>query len=151
MMRPPRDSRAPLFNAATIFACLVQGGAVLIAVALLYAWLQWTGVPAEAARTMGFVALVAGNLGLIFAHRAPNASFTRIFRGQNRALWWVVGSALAALAVVVHWTPLQRLFGFAPVAAHDLAGSFATGVAGVILFSVARALLSRMPVPGKGS
>ena len=48
MRRPPRDSRAPLFNAATIFACLVQGGVVLIVVALLYAWLQSTGVTAEA-------------------------------------------------------------------------------------------------------
>jgi len=147
MRRPPRDSRAPLFNAATIFACLIQGSAVLIVVALLYAWLQWTGVPAEAARTMGFVALVAGNLGLIFAHRAPDAPFTRIFRGENPALWWVVGGALAALVVVVHWTPLQRLFGFAPVAAHDLAASFAIGIGGVILFSVVRgALLSRIAI-----
>jgi Ca2+-transporting ATPase len=78
MRRPPRDSRARLFDAATIVNCLVQGGAALFVVALLYAWLQPTGVPAANARTMGFVALVAGNLGLIFAHRAPNAPFTRI-------------------------------------------------------------------------
>jgi Ca2+-transporting ATPase len=124
---------------------------VLIVVALLYAWLQWTGVSAEAERTMGFVALVAGNLGLIFAHRAPDAPFTRIFRGENPALWWVVGGAFAALAIVVHWTPLQRLFRFAPVAAHELAASFAIGIAGVVLFAVARVLLSRMTITRKGS
>ena len=72
MRRPPRDSRAPLFDAATIAACLIQGCAVFIVVALLYRWLQAAGVPANEARTMGFVALVAGNLGLIFAHRAPH-------------------------------------------------------------------------------
>jgi Ca2+-transporting ATPase len=151
MRKPPRDSRAALFDAAGIVVCLFQGSAVLIVVALLYGWLQTTGASAEAVRTMGFVALVAGNLGLIFANRAPQAPFTRIFRGGNPALWWVVGSALSALAFVVYWLPLQRLFGFAPVAARDLAASFAAGMAGVILFSIARALLPRVKTAHTGS
>jgi Ca2+-transporting ATPase len=142
MRRPPRDSRAPLFDGATIFTCLIQGGAVLVAVALLYAWLQAAGTPAAVARTMGFVALVAGNLGLIFAHRAPGAGLTRMFRGENPALWWVVGVALAALAITVYWPPLQRLFGFAPIAAQALAGCFGVGIAGVVLFSAVQALLT---------
>jgi Ca2+-transporting ATPase len=149
MRRPPRDSRAPLFNAATILTCLLQGSAVLLAVALFYAWLQRQGVTAGAARTMGFVALVAGNLGLIFAHRAPGASFPRTFRGGNRALWWVVVGAVAALATVVSWPPLQRLFGFAPVAAHEYAVSFAVGMAGVVLFSAAQTLRSRIAIARK--
>jgi Ca2+-transporting ATPase len=141
MRRPPRDSRAVLFDGATIFTCLLQGGAVLLVVALLYAWLQWAGAPAADARTLGFVALVAGNLGLIFAHRAVHARWRRIFRRDNPALWWVVGGALAALLVTVYWTPLQHLFGFAPVPAHEFATSFAVGIAGVVLFSVGQALL----------
>ena len=141
MRRPPRDSRAPLFDAATIVTCLIQGGSVLVVVALLYAWLQATGTPAAVARTMGFVALVAGNLGLIFAHRAPAAGLTRRFRGENPALWWVVGGTLAALAVTVYWPPLQRLFGFAPIAKQAIAGCFGVGVAGVVFFSATRALL----------
>ena len=44
----------PLFDAVTILTCLIQGSAVLIAVALLYAWLQWTGVPADAAKFLVF-------------------------------------------------------------------------------------------------
>jgi magnesium-transporting ATPase (P-type) len=92
---------------------------------------------------MGFVALVAGNLGLIFAHRSPDASFTRIFRSENPALWWVVGSALAALAVTVYWPPLQGLFGFAPIDARDLALAFAVGIAAVILFSALRVVVTR--------
>jgi Ca2+-transporting ATPase len=139
MHRPPRNSQAPLFDAATILACLIQGGAALVAVALLYAWLQHTGVPADAARTMGFVALVAGNLGLIFAHRASGSRRTRMFAGGNPALWWVVGGALSALVVTVYWPPLQRLFAFAPIAVQAFAGCFAVGVAGVIVFSSVRA------------
>jgi Ca2+-transporting ATPase len=139
MRRPPRNSQAPLFDAATIIACLMQGGAVLVAVALLYAWLQHAGVAAEAARTMGFVALVAGNLGLIFAHRAGGARRMRMIGGENKALWWVVGGALIALVVTVYWPPLQRLFGFAPIAAQAFASCFAVGVAGVIAFSLVHA------------
>ncbi len=131
---------------ATIALCLVQGGSVLVAVALLYAWLQATGATAPVARTMGFIALVAGNLGLIFAHRSPNAPFKRVFRGENPALWWVVGSALAALAVTVYWPPLQALFRFAPIAARDLAMAFAVGIAAVILFSAIRVVATRGPV-----
>jgi len=143
MRRPPRDSRAALFDAPTIISCLIQGGAVLIAVALLYAWLQHTGVPAEAARTMGFVALVAGNIGLIFAHRAADARLTSLFGGENPALWWVVGGALIALIVTVYWAPLQRLFGFASIAAQAFGTCFAVGVAGVIVFSVVHAWMPR--------
>ncbi len=118
---------------------------MLVAVALLYAWLQATGTPAAVARTMGFVALVAGNLGLIFAHRAPGARLTRIFRGENPALWWVVGAALAALTVTVYWPPLQRLFGFAPIAAQAFAGCFGVGVAGVVVSSRQRERCRRLP------
>jgi Ca2+-transporting ATPase len=139
MRLPPRNSQAPLFDAATILTCLIQGGAALVAVALLYAWLQHTGAPAEAARTMGFVALVAGNLGLIFAHRASGSRRTRMFGGGNPALWWVVGGALFALVVTVYWPALQRLFGFATITPQAFAGCFAVGVAGVIVFSFVRA------------
>jgi len=70
----------------------------------------------------------------------------RLFGGENPALWWVVGGALLALIVTVHWPPLQRLFGFAPIAAQAFAGCFAVGVAGVIVFSVMRAWI----VHGRG-
>jgi Ca2+-transporting ATPase len=142
MRRPPRDSQAALFDAATIVTCLLQGGAVLIAVALLYAWLQHAGVAAEAARTMGFVALVAGNIGLIFAHRAADVRPASLFRGGNPALWWVVGGALFALVVTVYWPPLQRLFGFAPIAAQAFAACFAVGIAGVVAFSALHAVIA---------
>jgi hypothetical protein len=66
-------------------------------------------------------------------------------------LWWVVGGAPAALSLVVYWAPLRRLFGFAPVAAQEIALSFAVGVAGVLVFSATRALLTRMRFARSGS
>jgi hypothetical protein len=83
--------------------------------------------------------------------RISGASFARTFRGGNSALWWVVGGAVAALATVVSWPPLQRLFGFAPVPAHELAVSFAVGVTAVILFSVAQLLRSSLAIARKGA
>ena len=83
MRRPPRDSAASrLLSARTIALSLLQGLAVLVAVAAAYH--VALGVSAEAeARAVAFAALVFGNTGLIFANRSQEAKPTRHAAGAE--------------------------------------------------------------------
>jgi Ca2+-transporting ATPase len=56
-------------------------------------------LPAEEARALGFVALVAGNLMLILVNRSRHESLTSVLARPNAAFWWI--SALAAIALLL--------------------------------------------------
>ncbi len=143
MRRPPRKAGEPLFSTATIAACLLQGGAILAVVAVLYGWAQHAGVQAEAARAMGFIALIAGNLGAVFTHRSSLATLAKSLRARNAPLWWVVAGAMVALAATVYWPPLQRLFGFAAVPAATAGVCLAAGFSSVLWFEGLRRWVGR--------
>jgi Ca2+-transporting ATPase len=143
MRRPPRASGEPLFSAATIVACLLQGGAVFAVVAALYAWAQYGGVDPTAARAMAFIALVAGNLAVIFASRSSLTTLVASLRVRNAPLWWVVAVAMAALGVTVYWPPLQRLFGFATIPIQTAAWCLAAGVSSVLWFELLKLFVGR--------
>ncbi|MBI3780631.1 MAG: cation transporting ATPase C-terminal domain-containing protein, partial [candidate division NC10 bacterium] len=50
------------------------------------------------------------------------------------ALWWVLGGALAFLALVLYVPFLRALFRFAPLGAADLALCLAAGAASIMWF-----------------
>ncbi len=114
MKRPPRDPREPLLSARTIALSLLQGLAVLVAVAAAYH--VALGVSAEAeARAVAFAALVFGNTGLILANRSQKRSLLTTLRAPNPALWWVIGGALGGLLLALYMPPMQQVFRFAPL------------------------------------
>jgi magnesium-transporting ATPase (P-type) len=91
---------------------------------------------------MAFIALVAGNLGVIFASRSSLSTLAASLRVRNAPLWWVVIAAVAALVVTVYWSPLQRLFGFAAIPAGTAAWCVAAGVSSVLLFEALKPLFA---------
>ena len=82
-----------------IAACLLQGMAVLCAVAGVYAWLLHGGADAATARAMAFVTLVAANLARSspIARRVCSADAVR----AERAVALGQGGALAALVATI--------------------------------------------------
>ena len=134
MRRPPRDPGERLFTGATILACMLQGLAVLAAIAGIYAWGQGQGLPPAVTRAMAFVALVAANLGTIVANRAPRASLAPSMSAGNVPLLWITGGALAALLGTIYWAPLARLFEFSPPGAVATLASLCLGFASAQLF-----------------
>ena len=147
MRRPPRPTDERLFTPAMIAACLLQGLAVLTVVGGLYAWWQHTGVAADAARAMGFVTLVAGNLAVIIANRSSRVAAVTTLFAKNVALLWVVAGTATALAATLYWPPLARLFGFAALAPSAVALCVVAGLGGVFLFEMIKTawLRGRMP------
>jgi Ca2+-transporting ATPase len=143
MRRRPRRPDEPLFSGITLAISLAQGVIVFAVVAALYAYSISNGVDASEARTMAFVVLIAGNLGLIFANRSLSETLATTLRVPNRSLWWVTLGALAALALILAWSPLQRVFSFAPLAWSTTALCLAIGASSVIWFDLLKWILAR--------
>ncbi len=146
MRRPPRPTDERLFTPTMIAACLLQGLAVFAVVGGLYAWWQHAGVAENAARAMGFVTLVAGNLAVIIANRSSRAAALNTLFARNVALLWVVAGTTTALAATIYWPPLARLFGFAALSPSAVILCIAAGLGGVLVFEALRSVVDRESV-----
>lgn len=112
MRRPPRDPNERVFNRRTIAIAGLQGASSLAIVAALYFGGLRAGVSPDQARALAFATLILVNLGLILSDRSYSRSFLHSFTIRNTALWWIVGGALAALALVIYIPWLQSIFQF---------------------------------------
>jgi Ca2+-transporting ATPase len=131
MRRPPRRLEDPLFGRQMILTGLVQGVGVLAVVLAVYALVLSRGFGEAEARMMSFASLVIANLGLILTNRSRTRSILATLRTPNAALWWVVGGALAFLALTISVPFLRGLFSFGPLHLWEL-----VLVAGAGLFSI---------------
>ena len=136
MRRPPRDARARLFDGRMLAASLAVGAAVLIGVLAAYAWALHAGRSEGEARAIGFTAIVAGNLAMILAYRAGERSMLDPHGAPNRALWWIVVVAFAALVAVIYVPASAAIFRFAPLRAGDFCAAAGAGVAGVMVYEL---------------
>ena len=115
MQRPPRKLNEPLFDRPMVITGLIQGLGILLVVAGVYALALLRGLGEGEARMFAFVSLVIGNLSLIFSNRSRTHSILSSLRIPNKALWWVTGSALLFLTLVLSIPGLRDLFKFAPL------------------------------------
>ena len=85
------------------------------------------------------------SLALIFVNRSWRLSIVETLRIPNKALWWVVGSGVVFLALILYVPLLRDLFRFAPLHADDIALSAGAGVLGIAWFEVLKAVRRRAP------
>jgi Ca2+-transporting ATPase len=138
MKRPPRDPREPIFNRGTVFMSLVQGIVVLLVTLAIYGYFTETGRGALEARTLTFVTLVLGNLGLILVNRFRTSVIRGIFSAKNTAVRWIVGGTLAFLVLVVYVPALRGIFSFATLHPVDWGLCFAAGAFCIVCFEAAK-------------
>lgn len=132
MRRRPRRLAEPLFGRRMVATGLVQGLSVLAVVTGIYAWALASGAGEAAARTLAFVSLVVGNLGIIVANRSWTRSIFETFREKNPSVKWVTLGAVVFLALTLFVPFLRSLFRFAPVPTLELALSIGAGFVGII-------------------
>jgi P-type Ca2+ transporter type 2C len=153
MRRPPRDPREPLFNRLTIGVSILQGMSVLIIVLAVFSISLYRGQGELQARALTFTTLIVANLGLILTNRSWSRVIVNTLRSPNPALWWVVGSALAFMGLVLYVPPLRNLFHFTILHANDLAICLAAGFFSIIWFEALKIYKGRknryLPREGK--
>jgi Ca2+-transporting ATPase len=151
MTRPPRDPAQPLFGRRLLVASLVQGLLTLGVLGLIYAVSLGRGQGELEARALTFTALIVANLGLILTNRSSSRSILATLSANNTALWWVLGGAVALLAVVLYVPAVREPFRFSPVHLDDLVISLLGGGIPVVLYEALKLLTRRgMPVDVRG-
>lgn len=99
---------------------LLQGFGLLAASASVFFIGLRSGMDEASARGAAFACVVIGNLALIVSNRSARHAIVQLLFIPNRAQWWVLAGASAALAAVLSTGVLQRIFHFAPLHADDL-------------------------------
>lgn len=112
MERPPRSRKEPLLGTRTIFLSLLQGGAVLLAAFVIYAYYLSRGNNELDARTIAFTTLVIANLGLILSNRLWAKSLLASFRYENKPLYLIIAATTAVLFLVIYVPVLRDVFHF---------------------------------------
>ncbi|MGN6521403.1 MAG: cation-translocating P-type ATPase [Dokdonella sp.] len=107
MQRPPRDPRRAVLGLRLLAGSIGDGVLAFAACAIAYAIARASGCTDAGIAAAAFVALVAGNVGLIALNRGNG-----LWRARNRTFWIVVAGAGSALASSLALPPLARFFRF---------------------------------------
>jgi Ca2+-transporting ATPase len=122
---------------------LSLGAAVLATVCLACWWAVEQGWPAGEVRSLGFAAIVFGNIAMIHATRSRDHTMLRSLTRANPALWWITGLTLAALAAAIYLQPLADVFRFAPLSPAGAAVAALSGIGGVLWYEAYKLLRPR--------
>ncbi|MGC2164872.1 MAG: cation-translocating P-type ATPase [Gallionella sp.] len=112
MRRPPRQPNESLFGERQLTSSLLQGGMVLAVVAGIYALATVLTYAENTVRSLVFVAMVAGNIALVFSHRQSEIIESAVAPSSNPVLRWIVLGGGAGLILVIGVPALRELFHF---------------------------------------
>jgi Ca2+-transporting ATPase len=138
MKRRPRSPSDRLFGRQSLVGSALQGIVVFAMVFGVFEASRSLGETMAHARTLAFITLIVANLCLILTNRSWKQGLFASLAVPNRALLWVVGSALAFLGLVVYVPGLRSLFHFAPVSLLDILIALAAGLVSVTWFEIVK-------------
>ena len=142
MNRPPRDPQQPLFDHRTLLLSFLQGASVLAIALAVFAIAHLRGEPETNTRALTFTTFIIANLTLILANRSWTRLIVATLRSPNPALWWVIGGALAVLALVLYVPFARDLFRFSRLHKMDLVICSIAGVFSVLWFEALKIFLN---------
>ena len=127
MGRPPRPLDAHLIDRRLLVRSYLWLGPLQAAFVMaaffgayrLAGFQGWLDLPANgpiyrSATAMALAAVVATQIGNLFAQRSARVSLLRIGLGHNRLLWWGILSEVLVIALIVFVPVLQDVIGTAP-------------------------------------
>ena len=139
MQRPPRSTNERLFNQQMVVMSLLQGFGILVILLAIFAVALYRGQSEQDARALTFTSLVMANLALIATNRSWSRSILAILRTPNPAMWWILGSALVFLALVLYVPFLAALFRFSTLHPKDIALCAGAGALSIAWFETLKA------------
>ncbi|HSR07706.1 MAG TPA: cation-translocating P-type ATPase [Bryobacteraceae bacterium] len=134
MRRRPRLSTESLFQRRFVGLSVLQGAGMLAIALAIFAVAYTRGQGEASARALTFTSLVLMNLVLIATDRSRTLGVWESLRRPNPAMWWVTGSALVLLAMVLYVPWLRTLFQFSTLHPGDVGLCLGAGAAGGVWF-----------------
>ena len=112
MNRPPRAPEEKFFSWKNIAVSLLKGTLLLIMVLFVYFSSVLELHTEKEARSFSFLALILGNVFLIFSSLSSTRGVWAVVKEKNYAALGIAGGALLILMTVLFVPGLQQLFGF---------------------------------------
>lgn len=164
MDRPPRNLRQhvitwSLLARAYLFLGLIQSVAAMSAFYFMYwtngYWGQWLGLPSaghlyEAATAMALGAVVATQIGNVFAQRTERVAVFQIGLFSNRLVWVGIATELAIVLAIIYLPMLQAIFGTYAFAAQYWLFLLAWTPSLLLADELRKAIVRRMESRGSG-
>ncbi len=136
MKRRPRKYGKPIFGAERILLSTLQGLFVLAASLVVLFVARSLVRPIDEIRALVFTTLVLANIGLIFVNRSWSKTGWEMLTHRNASVFWVTGSVIACLAIVLLTPGIRNLFHFDILHVHDILICIAASMAGLIWFEL---------------
>lgn len=130
MHRAPRSLQQSLFSGRMFVRSIVEGVGVFLAAMVVFLWALHDGLDVDVVRGVTLIALVVGNVALIFVNVSAHGTATIV---GNHVLWWVSGAAMLALCCLFAVPFLRTMFHVAsPTLWHGVGAAIVTvGIVGV--------------------
>ena len=144
MARPPRPPGAPLLGRLLLWRIAFVSVVMATVAFACDVWAAREGLTAEASRTLVVNAIVAMEIGYLFAARQARLSgfSAEGFRG-TKAIWTGIAIVAAAQLLLTYAPPLQAAFGTAPLGLTELAICAAAGALLLAAVEIEKALRRR--------
>ncbi len=120
MQRPPRKTNEPLFGGKLMAVSLLQGLVAFSIAAMIYFWAISITKDENTVRALVFIAMVTGNIALVFANLSLKSPRQGIMLSNNPVLWKIVLGSIIGLALVFSLPVLRELFHFSGDVQHIL-------------------------------
>jgi Ca2+-transporting ATPase len=143
MNRPPRSRTDRLFSLKRVMWSVAQGTLALAATLVLISQLRSSAASEVTQRTLGFIALVTSNLGLLLTTRSGVLPFWKTVARSNVAVPIVLGVALSTLLLMTFIRPLGGLFGFGDVSIAGVLQAFGYGFLPVLALDLLKPVVAR--------
>ena len=143
MQRPPRSATEHLFSGQMAMVSLLQGLGVLFILLAIFGVALYRGQSESDARALTFTSLVLANVGMIVTNRSWSRNILAILRTPNPAMWWVAGSAVVFLALVLYVPFLKALFHFSTLHPDDIALCVGAAAVSIAWFETLKSLQRR--------
>jgi P-type Ca2+ transporter type 2C len=141
MRRAPRGRAEHLFEPRRVARAAALGLAALAGPLAVVAIAQLGGAAAGTLRALGFAALIAADLALVFAARGQWH-----LRDPNRGVRWMVPAVAGVVALTLAVPAARALFGFDLAMPSALLGAVLVGALPVVALGLA---LRRAPRPAR--
>ncbi|MDR0934579.1 MAG: cation-translocating P-type ATPase, partial [Burkholderiaceae bacterium] len=128
MRRPPRASDSRIFDQNILQLGIRQGIALLLWLLIVYRAALFFGCSADETRALTFTAMIIGDIWLVFANRSWVRPMRAMLLKPNKALWWVLGVALAVLGIGLFVPFVRELFHFGAISLLQVAITVAATV-----------------------
>jgi len=151
MSRPPRNPQEPLFGHRTLALSLLQGVSVLIIILAVFGIALHRGLGELEARALAFTTLIIANLSLILTNRSWSRTILKNLLSPNRALWWVLGGAVAFVGIILYVPFMRSLFRLSVLHPLDLFICLSAGFVSIIWFEGLKMFNGRRKQPSRPS